>query len=121
MIRIVSGSLNSAPTVSGSAELRRTGLIVDARSALQFDLLYDAPTVDDLMMAAFAPPIANPGILEPPTYAVTLKAAHASLADLAAQTGDPDRAVLRDALTVLDRAQFDRFLFDDACRALMRG
>ncbi|RUV64374.1 hypothetical protein EOA85_01950 [Mesorhizobium sp. M5C.F.Ca.IN.020.29.1.1] len=110
MIRINSGSLNhSAPTISGSTELRRTGLVADARSALQFDLLYDAPTVDDLMMAAFAPPIANPAILESPTFAATLKAAHTSLADLVAQTGDPDRAVLCDALSVLDRAQCDRF------------
>ncbi|RWO99808.1 hypothetical protein [Mesorhizobium sp.] len=70
---------------------------------------------------AFAPSIANPGILESPTYAATLKAAHASLADLAAQTGDPDRAMLCDALSVLDRAQYDRFIFDNACRALMRG
>ncbi|WP_353642802.1 hypothetical protein [Mesorhizobium sp. WSM2239] len=122
MIRIASGSLNhSAPIVSGLAEPRRTGLVADARSVLQFDLLYDAPTVDDMMMIAFAPPIANPRILESPRYAAALTAAHASLADLAAQAGDPDRAVLCDALSVLDRAQCDRVLFDNACRALMRG
>ncbi|MCO5966167.1 hypothetical protein [Sinorhizobium meliloti] len=95
--------------------------IVETRPALQFDLLYNAPTVDDLMMAAFAPPIANLGILEAPTYAATLEAAHASLADLVAQASDSDHALLRDALSVLDQARYNRFLFDNACRALMRG
>ncbi|MES0139402.1 hypothetical protein NKJ88_31360 [Mesorhizobium sp. M0016] len=136
-------SLNySNPTASGPAELRRTRLdvggliptelvvplldvvrapVVDTQPALQFDLLYHDPTVDDLMMAAFAPSIANPGVLDSPTYAATLKAAHASLADLAAQTRDSDCAVFRDALSVLDQALADRFLFDNACRALMQG
>lgn len=143
MITTDCDSLNySAPIVSGSAELRRTGSdvdglicaesgvpllgairvsIVETRPALQFDLLYNAPTVDDLMMAAFAPPIANLGILEAPTYAATLEAAHASLADLVAQASDSDHALLRDALSVLDQARYNRFLFDNACRALMRG
>ncbi|GLS30843.1 hypothetical protein SAMN04488498_1369 [Mesorhizobium albiziae] len=143
MISIDSGSLNFfAQSASGLAELRQTGLdvggliraelvvpllgargapVVDTRPALQFDLLYDAPSADELMIAAFAPPIANPGILQSATYVATLEAAHASLADLAAQTEDSDRAVFRDALSVLDRARCDRFLLDNACRALMRG
>ncbi|WP_348627466.1 MULTISPECIES: hypothetical protein [unclassified Mesorhizobium] len=143
MTSVDPGGLNyCAPTTCGPPQPRRTGLdvgglvqtellaplldavrarVVDTRPALQFDLLSDAPAVDDLMMAAFAPSITNPGILESPTYAATLKAAHASLTDLAAQTRDPDRIVLRDALSVLDQALCDRLLFDNACRALMRG
>ncbi|MER8982444.1 hypothetical protein [Mesorhizobium sp. M0870] len=132
---------HSTSTARRSAELRPTRLdfggliqtelvalleavrkpVVDTRPASQFDLLYDAPTVDDLMMAAFAPPIANPGVLDSPTYATTLKAAHASLGDLAAQAQDSDCAVYRDALSVLDQELADRVLFESACRALMRG
>ncbi|ULJ74458.1 hypothetical protein [Rhizobium gallicum] len=95
--------------------------VVVTRPVLQFDLLYDARSADDLMMAAFAPPIADPGILQSAKYVATLEAAHALLADLAGQIGDPDRAVFRDALSVLDQARCDRLLLDNACRALMRG
>ncbi|NRP75104.1 hypothetical protein ILFOPFJJ_06027 [Ensifer psoraleae] len=86
-----------------------------------FELLYNAPSANDLMIAAFAPPITDPGILQSATYVATLEAAHASVADLAAQTADSESAVYRDALSVLDQARCDRLLLDNSCRALMRG
>ncbi|WP_032901312.1 hypothetical protein [Mesorhizobium ciceri] len=95
--------------------------VPDTRPALQFDLLYDAPSLDDLMIAAFAPPIVDPSILQFANYAATLEATHVLLANLAAQAGNSDRAVFRDALSVLDQARCDRLVFDNACRALMRG
>ncbi|AJC82211.1 hypothetical protein IE4803_PB00155 (plasmid) [Rhizobium etli bv. phaseoli str. IE4803] len=130
---------NLGLTACGSTELRRThpnlgGLVqtellmplqgfvrapaVDSPLA---NLLYNGTTPDELMMVAFAPPIANPAILQSPKFAATLRAAQASLADIAAQTQDSDRAVFRDALSVLDQALCDRVLVDNACRALMRG
>lgn len=91
---------------------------LDTSPVLQFDVLFDAPTVDDHVAAGFAPNIADPGMLEPASYAAALDAAQALLAGLSAQ---PDGGVFAEALAVLEQAAADRAVLDIGRRALLRA
>lgn len=91
----------------------------DTRPALRLDAMYEATTLDDRLLAATVPMLADRSVLSPTIYAAALQDAHACLTDLAARASGEAHDILQAAVTVLDNAADTRQLLDAASRALM--
>ncbi|MEJ0017906.1 MAG: hypothetical protein WDN25_15330 [Acetobacteraceae bacterium] len=94
---------------------------IDTRPTQLLDALYDTPTFDERILAAVAPEISDPAVLDPSVYAAALRDARQAMAELADAGPETDRAVFAEALAVLDEAQDVRVILDTATLLLMRA